>query len=234
MILSTLVKILPVALALASCAAPADLVLTNARVYTLDWGEPDRGGRPAADAPHDADGWHPDAEAVAVRNGRISFVGTTAGARSSIGPHTRVIDLEGAVVLPGFVDSHTHVAELGRNLTRISLVGVDTEKEAVERVAAFAAGVPQGRWILGHGWDEGAWADRYPTRALLSARVPDHPVVLSGLHGFAVWGNDLALERAGITRASQAPRGGEILRAADGTPTGVLTNRATGLLTGAV
>lgn len=240
------------ALALAACAAPttpsetsaleasapvvgpADLVFTNGRVYTLDWGEPDREGRPAPDAPHDDAGWHPDAQAVAVRDGRIAYVGDDAGVAAHVGPRTRVVDLGGAVLLPGLVDSHTHVAELGRNRSRLSLIGIATEQEAVERVAALAASTPEGSWILGHGWDEGDWADRYPTRALLSERVPDHPVVLRGLHGFAVWGNDLALERAGIGAASEAPTGGEILRDPSGAPTGVLLNRATGLLTDAV
>src|SRR5262249_20701093 len=81
---------------------------------------------------------------------------------------------------------------------------------------------------------EGAWANHYPTKTGLTARVPDHPVVLSGLHSFAVRGNQLALDRAGITRATPAPEGGEIVKDAAGEPTGILLNRATSLLTDAV
>lgn len=225
------------ALALAAaCAgrpAPADLLLTHARVYSLAWGEPGRDGAPAADAPHDSAGWHPDAEAVAVRGDRIVFVGSLRDAERFRGPATKTIDLAGATLVPGLVDSHTHVAELGSNLARVNLVGVTTEAEAVERVAARARSVPKGQWVLGYGWDEGAWATHYPTMALLSDKIPDHPVFLRSLHGFAAWGNRLAFERAGITGSTAAPVGGTIVRRG-GTPTGVLLNRATVLLEEAI
>lgn len=226
---------------LCAAAAPAsaqtsaaDLLLVNGRVYTLAWDEPSLDGIPAANAPRSAGGFHPDAEAVAIRGDRIVFVGGGRDAGAWRGPKTRVIDLCGATVLPGLVDSHTHIVGLGERESQVDLVGVATEAEAVERVAAFAKNVPKGQWILGRGWDEGAWANHYPTRKLLGERVPDHPVLLSGLHGFAVWANALALERAGITRATAVPKGGEIVKDAAGEPTGVLLNRATSLLTGAV
>jgi predicted amidohydrolase YtcJ len=101
-------------------------------------------------------------------------------------------------------------------------------------VAARAAVTPRGEWILGYGWDDGAWADHYPTLALLSERVPDHPVYLRGLHGYAVWGNRLAFERASITSATGAPAGGKITRDAAGNPSGVLLNAAVRLLESAV
>ena len=214
--------------------APADLLLVNGRVYTLAWGEPSLDGAPAADAPRSAGGYGPDAEAIAIRGGRIVFVGGGAEARAYRGPKTRLMDLGGATVLPGLVDSHTHIVGLGEAQSQVDLVGVASEADAVERVAAFAKGVPKGQWILGRGWDEGAWANHYPTKKLLSERVPDHPTLLSGLHGFAVWANPLALERARISRATSAPEGGEIVKDAAGEPTGVLLNRATSLLTDAV
>jgi predicted amidohydrolase YtcJ len=132
------------------------------------------------------------------------------------------------------VDSHTHVFNLGAALDRVSLVGVETEEEAVARVAERAKTVPPGEWIVGHGWDEGAWANRYPDKALLSEAVPDHPVFLASLHGFAGWTNRMALERAGITAATEAPVGGEILKDADGEPTGLFLNRAVPLISEAV
>lgn len=220
-------------------AAPAptgpDLVLVNAHVYTLAWPEPSRDGVPSPTAPYDTtSGWHHDATAVVVRDGRIGYVGSDSGARALGGSGTRVIDLAGAVLLPGFVDAHTHVAELGQSLDRVNLTGLATEAEAVERIVERARTVPKGEWIVGVGWDEGAWANHYPDRRLLSARVPDHPVVMRGLHGFAAWANDLALQQAGITRNTTAPTGGEIRTDASGEPTGLVLNRAVPLLDDAV
>ncbi len=226
---------------LGACAAPppdgptpADLVLTNARVYSFAWGEPDRDGVPAADAPVEDGAWHADAEAVAISDGKIVFVGSAAEADAYRGEGTEVVDLGGAVVLPGLVDSHTHVAGLGASLEQIDLTEVATEEEAVELAAARAEEVPPGTWIVGWGWDEGAWANRYPDLEPLSSRTRDHPVVLRSLHGFAVWGNRSALEAAGIDRDTPTPSGGEIRRDEDDEPTGILLNRATALLTDAI
>ncbi len=220
--------------ALQAGAQPADLILTNARVYTLSWDEPARDGRPAPNAPHAAAGWRPEAEAVVIAGERIVFVGKSAEAAKHAGPKTRVVDLRGATLVPGLVDSHTHVAALGEREGGVDLTGVATEAEAVARVAAFAAKLPKGQWIRGRGWDEGAWANHYPDQKLLSERVPDHPAVLVGLHSFAAWGNRLALQKAGITKATPVPEGGEIKRDAQGEPTGMFLNRATSLLTSAV
>ncbi|MCE9601160.1 MAG: amidohydrolase [Gemmatimonadetes bacterium] len=215
-------------------APRADLLLTNASVYTLAWSEPATDGTPATDAPHDASGWHPDATTIAIRDGAILFVGNASDGARFQGSTTRVIDLAGAVVLPGFVDAHTHTAELGQSLERLELTGIATPEAAIEQVAERAARTPKGEWIIGFGWDEGAWADRYPDKRALSARVPDHPVFLRGLHGFAGWANALALEKAGITRATVAPTGGEIRRDARGEPTGLVLNRGIELLDRAV
>jgi predicted amidohydrolase YtcJ len=212
----------------------ADLILLNGRVYTLSWDEPALDGTPAANAPHDASGWHPDAEAIAVRGNEIIFVGSTDAVQEYRGPSTEVIDLEGATVIPGLVDSHVHIAGLGANLERVNLAGIETEREAVELVRQRAQEVPSGEWIIGWGWDEGAWANRYPTMELLSQQVPDHPVFLSGLHGFAVWGNRLAFELAGITSETESPSGGQILKGRRGNPSGTLLNRATALLESAL
>jgi len=213
---------------------PADLLLVNARVYTLSWPQPDAEGRPATGAPHDGRTWHPDADAIAIRAGRIVFVGSRADAERYRGASTAVRDLGGATVLPGLIDSHVHLAELGASLERVNLVGAATEEEVVSRVAARAREVPAGEWIVGWGWDEGAWANRYPDMRLLNQRVPDHPVVLRGLHSFAVWGNRLAFERARISAITPNPAGGEIRKDARGQPTGILLNNAGALLMQAV
>ncbi len=222
--------------AAAACGGPAaaDLLMVNGRVYTLSWDEPALDGTPAASAPNDADGWHPDAEAVGVSGGVVVYVGTNEGAEAYRGPDTEVINLAGATVIPGLVDSHVHIVELGANLERVNVAGAATERDVVEMIAARARSVPEGEWIMGWGWDEGAWANRYPTMELLSRRVPNHPVYLGGLHGFAVWGNRMALDLAGINAETEAPSGGEIVKDAAGNPTGILLNRATTLLQDAV
>jgi predicted amidohydrolase YtcJ len=213
----------------------AELILTDARIYTLAWGEPASDGTPAEDAPwQGGSGWTPDAEAVAMAGGRILTVGSAADVEAFRGSETEVLELDGAVVIPGIVDSHAHILSLGNSLFQVDLVGVGTEEEAVERVVVRAREVPEGSWIVGRGWDEGAWANRYPDRRLLSEAVPDHPVLLRGLHGFATWANDRALEAAGITAETEAPTGGEILVDDDGEPTGVFLNRAVTLMDDAV
>ena len=224
--------------AIGACTSPApraELILHHAHVYTLDWPEPDEEGRPASGAPFDsASGWHPDASAVAILDGHVIYVGSDSGALALKGDATRVVDLDGAVLLPGMVDSHTHVAELGAALERIDLTGVATQEEAIARVVERAARTPKGEWILGWGWDEGAWADRYPDKRQLSARVPDHPVLLRGLHGFAAWTNERALAAAGINASTPSPTGGEIRKGPDGAPNGLFINRAVELIDRAV
>ncbi len=217
-------------------AAPRDasLILINGRVYTLDWEDPDTDGRSAPGAPRDAAGWYPDAQAVAIRGNQILFVGSSVDAMRFEGDATRIVDLAGATVVPGLVDSHTHVFGLGALLDQVNLIGVQTEEDAVERIAERAKSVPKGEWIVGRGWDEGAWADRYPDKALLTAKVPDHPVFMDSLHGFAGWGNRMALDAAGITAESPVPVGGEMRIGPDGEPTGLFLNQAVQMLADAV
>jgi predicted amidohydrolase YtcJ len=212
----------------------ANLILANARVYTLDWSEPAFDGTPASGAPYDDKGWRPDADAVVVTGGQVTFVGSTTDALRFQGPATRVVDLAGATVIPGLVDSHTHVIELGTNLERVNLIDVRNEEEAVALVAERAKTVPKGEWILGAGWDEGAWANHYPDKVLLSAAVPDHPVFLASLHGFAGWANQQAIDAAGLSATTQVPDGGEMRLGADGQPNGLFLNRAVPLVRGAV
>ena len=221
------------------CAAPdpenaADLIIRNGRVYTFHWGEPAPDGTPASDAPHSESGWSPDAEAVAVRDGAILFVGSSADVERYRGSETEVMDVAGATVLPGLIDSHTHVDELGKLEVRVNLIGVETEEEAIQRVVDASGDVPEGEWILARGWDEGAWATNYPTWDRLSEAFPNNPVIMDSLHSFAVWANKKAFEAAGITKDTPDPSGGEILRDAEGNPTGIVLNRADRLLEDAV
>jgi predicted amidohydrolase YtcJ len=204
----------------------ADLILVHGRVYTLDWDDPAPDGSIMSGAPHDEGGWRPDADAVATRGGEIVFVGSTRDAMQLKGETSRVIDLAGATVIPGLVDSHTHLFKLGAQLVRVNLIGVATEEEAVALVVERARTVPAGEWIVGRGWDEGAWANHYPDKELLSQAVPDNPVLLLGLHSFAAWTNQMALDELGITEDSEMPVGGEMRLGDDGKPNGLFLNRA--------
>ena len=203
-------------------------------MYTLNWDEPGLDGSVMPNAPHDESGWHPDAEAIAVQGGEVLFVGSSDDAMEFKGDSSRIIDLAGATVIPGLVDSHTHVFGLGALLDQVNLVGVATEEEAVALIVERAKSVPKGEWIIGRGWDEGAWANRYPDKAMLTAAVPDHPVFMGSLHGFAGWGNQAAIDAAGIAAETEVPVGGEMRMGSDGQPGGLFLNQGVEMLSGAV
>jgi predicted amidohydrolase YtcJ len=193
-------------------ASPADLVVTNGRIYTAD------GARPVVDA-------------MAIRRGRVVFVGDRAGARALTGPNTQTLDLQGRTVIPGMTDAHAHVTGLGQSLRSVDLVGTTSYEQVIARVAEKARTTPKGEWIIGRGWDQNDWGDtRWPAHAALSRAVPDHPVYLARVDGHAGLVNALALQKAGITRATANPTGGEIIRDAAGEPAGVLVDNAQDLV----
>ncbi len=212
----------------------ASLVLVNARVYTFAWDEPKPDGTIADNAPFVDGQWRPDASAVAISEGVVLYVGDTETAKNYIDSETKIVDLAGATLLPGFTDSHTHLFNLGQALSRVDLFGVATEEEAVTRIAEYAKQVPKGQWIVGQGWDEGAWANRYPNKVLLSRAVPNHPVFMRSLHSFAGWANQMALDRAGITADTTVPTGGEMHLDERGEPNGLFLNRAVPLIENAL
>jgi len=237
-----LVATLSLSLSLAACGQPseqadsdsADLILTNAKVYSLAWPDPDLDGDPAADAPY-ADGqWTPEAEAIAVKDGLILALGSVEEIELLAGDETRVIDVNGGTVIPGLVESHGHYPELGEIAERIDLADVTTMDEMARRVAIRVEETPAGEWVVGAGWDEGAWADALPTRGPIDAVSPDHPVVLKGRRGFGTLVNQNALDVAGITSESEAPSGGDIVADEEGQLTGVFLNRAQRMITDAM
>ncbi len=207
-----LVSALVVAAPVFAQQTPADLIVTNARIYTVD----------------DA---HPLAQAMAVRGGRIVFVGDARGALTLKGGQTRVVDVGGRTVIPGMVDAHGHVASLGNTLAVVDLTGAASYDEIIARIAAKAKTVAPGEWITGHGWDQNRWADtRFPTHDKLSAAIPNNPVALGRIDGHATLANKKAMDAAGLSAATKDPSGGHIERAADGTPTGVFVDNAQGLI----
>lgn len=208
----------------------ADLILLNGSVYTMSWPDPEGDGTPSSRAPFRDGKWRPDATAIAIKGDRIMWVGRDEGARAWRGAETRVIDLEGATVLPGFHDAHGHVGELGAALSRVDLEGVRTPSEAIARIRVVADSLPAGSWILGQGWHEGAWASRYPSAGMLTRAFPEHLVYMRSLHGFGGWANDTVLALAGINDSTPDPVGGTVVRTRDGKATGIVLNRAVAML----
>jgi predicted amidohydrolase YtcJ len=170
---------------------------------------------------------------LAVRAGRIVYLGPDAGAESFRGLSTRVIDLAGRAVTPGLIDAHSHLLGLGEALSQVDLVGTASYEEVIRKVHEAAARVPAGTWVGGRGWDQNDWPDkRFPTHEALSAAVPDHPVWLERIDGHAALVNARAMELLGIDAAIQDPAGGRFLRDEAGRPTGVLVDNAMGVVAG--
>lgn len=170
---------------------------------------------------------------LAVRGGRIVYLGPDAGAEKLRGPRTRVIDLAGRAVTPGLIDAHSHLMGLGRSLQQVDLVGTATYQEVVARVREAARSAPAGSWIGGRGWDQNDWPEKgFPTHEALSAAVPDHPVWLTRVDGHAALVNARAMELLGIDAAIKDPSGGRFLRDAAGRPTGVLVDNAMDVVAG--
>lgn len=206
---------LPLAAPSANAQAP-DLIVTNARIYTVDQ------NRPVVDA-------------MAIRDGRIVATGPSRLIGAMKGAGTQVVDLDGRTVIPGMIDAHVHLVGLGQGLRTVDLRGSTSYDEVIARVVERAKATPPGQWILGRAWDQNDWADtRFPTHERLSAAVPNHPVFLTRVDGHAALANAAAMKAAGLTAASKDPFGGQILRDARNAPTGVLIDRAMGLVAGAI
>src|SRR5215510_13189711 len=188
--------------------APADLVLVNGKIRTVN----DK---------------QPEVEAVAVLGNRIAAVGSTEEIRKWVGENTKVIDLQGKRVTPGFNDSHAHFLDGGLGLASVQLRDAQTPEEFRDRIRDFAAKSPKGRWILNGNWDHENWTPpALPTRRLIDAVTPDNPVFINRLDGHMCLANSPALKLAGVTRETSDPPGGTIVRDADGEPTGVLKDAA--------
>lgn len=191
-------------------AQTADLVVKNAKIYTVD-------------------AKNPRATAIAVRNGKIAAVGNDLKALE--GPATRIIDAKGATIVPGLIDSHGHVEGLGSSLEILDLRGVTSEAEIAGKVKAAAAKAAPGEWIVGRGWDQNLWVTKqFPTTDSITQAAPKNPVALTRIDGHATWANRAALDAADINQNTKNPDGGRIIRDAQGKPGGVLVDTAQGLV----
>ena len=195
-------------------AGPADLVLTNGKVVTVD---PER----------------PEVEAVAITGDRIVAVGSSAEIRAYVGANTQVIDLEGRLAIPGFIEGHGHFMGVGNAQMILDLTQARSWDDIVAMVAEAAAEAEPGEWIQGRGWHQEKWervpepnVDGVPLHHALSAVSPNNPVHLTHASGHASFANARALELAGIDRNTRDPAGGTIVRTASGEPTGLLRETA--------
>ncbi len=203
--------LVPLALAFATLAYAqiADLVVENALIYTVDAKKP-------------------KAVALAVKDGKFIYVGDKVAAHA--GPQTQRIDAKGAAVIPGLIDSHTHLRGLGDLLSSNDFRRFKSPGEIALSLKQKADSSSNTTWITGRNWDQANWGDRMPTKSDLDAVIPNHPVFLRRVDGHAAWVNSRALSLAKVTRDTPDPPGGKILRNAKGEPTGILVDRAMALV----
>jgi predicted amidohydrolase YtcJ len=199
-------------------APPADLVLTNGRIVTVDTGVP-------------------EAAAIAISRDRIQALGSAGEIRTMIGPATTVIDLEGRLAIPGFIESHGHFSGVGGAQLQLNLMNVKSWDEVVRMVAEAVSRAKPGQWIYGRGWHQEKWTstpapnvEGFPTHASLDKVSPDNPVALVHASGHAAFVNAKAMELSGIRRPTESPAGGEILRDKSGDATGLLRETAQRLI----
>lgn len=183
---------------------------------------------------HTVDPRHAQAEAFVVRSSRFVYVGSLAGAKAAARPNAKMLNLHGSTVLPGLIDAHMHLQSVGLDLGEVPLHHVVSFEEVVARTVAFTKTSPD-QWIMGTGWDQNLWQGKqFPTHDALSQAIADRPVVLERVDGHAILANAKAMELAGVTKGTQDPPGGLIVRDANGNPTGVFVDNAMALIYSAV
>ena len=191
---------------------PADLVLKNAKIWTVNEKQP-------------------EAEALAVQNGKIVAVGSAAEIEKYIGEKTHVLDAVGKRVVPGFTDAHTHFITGGQSLITIDLRDCENEQAFLDKLKAYADKLPAGRWITEGNWDhERAFNGALPTRQMIDKVTPNHPVAINRTDGHMLLANSLAIKLAKVTATTQSPEGGVIVRDQSGEPTGIFKDAAMDLI----
>ena len=198
-------------------AAAADLVLLNGKIATLD--------TPA------------EAQAIAMRAGRITAVGTTADIKRQVGAATEVVDLRGQLVIPGFIEGHGHFTGVGQAQLQLNLMKATSWDDIVRMVEAAVKQAKPGQWIYGRGWHQEKWTARpspqvegFPTHESLSRVSPDNPVYLVHASGHASFANARAMQLSDVDGATPNPAGGDFLRDAKGNPTGMFRETASRLI----
>jgi predicted amidohydrolase YtcJ len=212
-----ILKLLPILITLIllnGCNKPvncieSDTLIFNTKIYT-------------------ANDTYPEAEAVAVKNKNIVFVGSNKEAKAYKCGDVSMLDLEGMFVYPGFIDSHAHVKGIGYRELNLNLQGIDSLKEMLTVVEIYSNSKEPGEWVVGRGWIEKNWPEaRFPTMGELDRFSNDRPVVLERADGHAILVNSYALNLAGIDFNTKDPQGGAINRDSNGNPNGLLVDKAT-------
>ena len=201
---------------------PADLVLRGGTIVTVDAAKP-------------------EAQAIAVNGDTIAFVGSNQEIRRYIGPSTRVIELNGALATPGFIDAHVHFTGVGDAAKNLKLSTAASWNDIVRMVGDAAKRAKPGEWILGRGWHQEKWTEvpspnveGFPLHEALSRVSPDNPVWLTHASGHAGFANAVAMKMAEVTKTTADPSGGKILRDASGEATGLFNERAQSIIAGAL
>src|SRR4030095_3285515 len=192
---------------------PADIVFKNGNIYT-------------------ANDNSPRAQAIAVQADRIVFVGSNADAQKYVGGKTRVVDLHGNTVLPGFADAHQHLSGVGFREMTLNLEGTTSLADFLAKVKARVDQTKPGDWVTGRGWIETHWTPPvFPTRWDLDKVAPNNPVILGRADGHGAVANSAALKLAGVDKNTPNPFGGEISKDKEsGEPNGMLLDSAQGLI----
>ncbi|WP_235296785.1 amidohydrolase [Portibacter marinus] len=193
-----------------------DLIISNANIWTVD-------------------DENPRAEAIAMQNGRITQVGNTSEIMKLKGDSTRVINANGAFVMPGFIEGHGHFSGLGKSLQNLNFLKATSWDEIVNMVGEKAATLDKDVWIEGRGWHQDKWktaeeelTDGYPSHDKLSEVSPDNPVILVHASGHGLFANKKAMDMAGISKETGDPAGGRIVRDNQGNAIGMFEERAMG------
>jgi len=197
-----------VSLTQAQTKPAADLIVTNAKIWTVDKARP-------------------HAEALAVLGERIVAVGSAAEVDTWHGPQTKVLDAQGKLLLPGFNDAHVHFVDGGDHLSAVQLKDAASPEEFARKIAERVKTTAKGEWIVGGDWDEQKWSPpNLPTKELIDLSTADTPVWVNRYDGHESLANSVTLRLAGITAKTVDPAGGQIVRDAQGNPTGVLRDSA--------
>ncbi|TME88467.1 MAG: amidohydrolase, partial [Chloroflexi bacterium] len=167
------------------------------------------------------------AEALLTRDGRVAAVGRRDEVRREAG-RAEVVDLRGGIMVPGWFDAHVHFVWWAQQMSRLDIAGTTTLEDALDRIASFARGLPDGAWVLGGRFDKNNWG-RWPSAVDLDRVTDGHPAVLRSRDGHSRWLNSAAIAQAGITRDTAVPEGGTIFRDDRGEATGVLQENANAL-----